>query len=601
MLKQQDKENYFGLEGLLSSLKQISSIHSSNRGPFQAVFEGVHDVEGKEVIIQVALPERFPTEKPMLFLKDPKSLGFLPHLEKDGFICYSHDEGLLLDESNPSGIVKEAFKRADKTLKDGLNQENDDEFLNEFEVLWSRQENKREVDCLFSPGDTFEEVRVLLDESSNKTIIVNKQDEKTSRHLNVFYKRNVEKEFSLYKGIHIPFRKNSKVKPPTYWSFWSMKQLREIVSRNITSSTKKQLQSHLAKMKIKNQDKLFLFFSIPIREGERVFFGVLLENFKRKKHLKTPYPFSHPLKKIQCSFSMIPLSVKRHNQEYLLNRTQGQNQLMGKKAVLLGLGSLGSRIAMELARAGVTSFLFVDNDVIDIDNIYRHELGGNSLYVRSNDKYFKMSKTEAMKRKLLEQFPSLDIDYEMTDVLELSEEEKQNILNSDIIISALGSSTVELALNKEFYGRKDSPPVLYTWIDPMGLGGHALLTNNKSKKGCFRCLFTHIQDNSILIPNRASFAAPNEVFIKTIAGCDSVFTPYGSLDALQTAVLASRLAVKSLQGKEIGNPLLSWKGEADDVLAYGKAVSTRYSFTTEQLYESRYKYQVENCPVCGSG
>lgn len=46
-----------------------------------------------------------------------------------------------------------------------------------------------------------------------------------------------------------------------------------------------------------------------------------------------------------------------------------------KKAVILGCGSVGSLVAMELARAGVGSFLLADPDIVEYHNICRHQCG----------------------------------------------------------------------------------------------------------------------------------------------------------------------------------------------------------------------------------
>ena len=46
-----------------------------------------------------------------------------------------------------------------------------------------------------------------------------------------------------------------------------------------------------------------------------------------------------------------------------------------KKAVILGCGSVGSLVAMELARAGVGSFLLSDPDIVEYHNICRHQCG----------------------------------------------------------------------------------------------------------------------------------------------------------------------------------------------------------------------------------
>ena len=46
-----------------------------------------------------------------------------------------------------------------------------------------------------------------------------------------------------------------------------------------------------------------------------------------------------------------------------------------KKVVVLGCGSVGSLIAMELARSGVGNFLLVDADTLEYHNLCRHQCG----------------------------------------------------------------------------------------------------------------------------------------------------------------------------------------------------------------------------------
>jgi hypothetical protein len=53
---------------------------------------------------------------------------------------------------------------------------------------------------------------------------------------------------------------------------------------------------------------------------------------------------------------------------------EGSGQLQGKKVAVVGCGSLGSKIAVSLARAGVREFFLVDDDVMLPDNLVRNEL-----------------------------------------------------------------------------------------------------------------------------------------------------------------------------------------------------------------------------------
>jgi molybdopterin/thiamine biosynthesis adenylyltransferase len=45
------------------------------------------------------------------------------------------------------------------------------------------------------------------------------------------------------------------------------------------------------------------------------------------------------------------------------------------KALICGCGSVGSLVALELARSGVGSFLLIDQDILSIENLCRHQCG----------------------------------------------------------------------------------------------------------------------------------------------------------------------------------------------------------------------------------
>lgn len=69
-------------------------------------------------------------------------------------------------------------------------------------------------------------------------------------------------------------------------------------------------------------------------------------------------------------------------------------------AMLIGCGSVGSLVALELARAGVGRFLLIDNDIIGYHNICRHQCG-----VLDVGKY----KTQAVKDRILQINPSAKV------------------------------------------------------------------------------------------------------------------------------------------------------------------------------------------------
>lgn len=62
----------------------------------------------------------------------------------------------------------------------------------------------------------------------------------------------------------------------------------------------------------------------------------------------------------------------------LFSRNSGileTSYLANKRVVILGCGSVGSLVSLELARSGVANFLLVDPDIVEYHNICRHQCG----------------------------------------------------------------------------------------------------------------------------------------------------------------------------------------------------------------------------------
>lgn len=100
-------------------------------------------------------------------------------------------------------------------------------------------------------------------------------------------------------------------------------------------------------------------------------------------------------KEIKTEFYSLYQSIFSRNKGIL------ETNIMSKKcAVILGCGSVGSLVAMELARAGVGHFVLVDADTLEYHNLCRHQCGIEDV----GD-----LKVNALRRKLLNINPNVDI------------------------------------------------------------------------------------------------------------------------------------------------------------------------------------------------
>ncbi|PRR70131.1 ThiF family adenylyltransferase [Clostridium thermopalmarium] len=574
---------------------------------FSLVMEGKVTLEGQSVTIQIALDKHFPLYKPLFFLKPYDALGFIAHVDSSGFICYIHDEGLLIDTNNVTGIIEEAFDKVLKTLKDGINGINRKDIQNEFESYWSHLDNTFLIESNIELTNNVKKIKVAKFENYPYYFA----GDSISDIMNYCYKYIGKTRMGkpiFIDALYIPLREGTDIIPPSYGTFWTMKKFRHIIYKNVTSSNKKIIE-HIVKHKVRSSDVLIVLVSIPLLNGNKAFIGVKYSNFsaiKQGANKRTEY-FSHPLYKTDAKCKFVPVRIVRHDKGYIMPRGGGINLLTSKKVALIGCGSVGGYIAVELAKAGVQNITLIDQDTLMQENVYRHTLGVNSLIperYKNNEGTVKFhSKILGLKREIEEKLPYTNIEVLPEYIDRIENIISNNIVDFwkyDLVIVAIGNPTIELYINEYFHKKNGMPPVIFTWLEAYGIGGHAILTNNNNKNGCLKCLYTDPFDKQAPLYNRASFAAAGQFFAKQISGCGSVYMPYGSIDSMQTAIVATRLAIDVLIGKEKDNPILSWKGNADLFLDNGFKLSEYYFLTNENLFNSRYLYKNDFCDICGN-
>lgn len=83
--------------------------------------------------------------------------------------------------------------------------------------------------------------------------------------------------------------------------------------------------------------------------------------------------------KVKFYFDGVELKTESYGlYQSIFSRNKGileTDTMSKKKVIILGCGSVGSLVAMELARAGVGHFLLVDSDIVEYHNVCRHQCG----------------------------------------------------------------------------------------------------------------------------------------------------------------------------------------------------------------------------------
>lgn len=99
--------------------------------------------------------------------------------------------------------------------------------------------------------------------------------------------------------------------------------------------------------------------------------------------------------------------------------------MLQKKAVFVGCGSVGSLVAVELAKAGVGNFMLVDNDVFGYHNICRHQCG---IYDVGR------FKTDALAERIFQINPYATVMKKNCMIQEIDRGEMEDFCNEDTII-----------------------------------------------------------------------------------------------------------------------------------------------------------------------
>jgi len=127
------------------------------------------------------------------------------------------------------------------------------------------------------------------------------------------------------------------------------------------------------------------------------------------------------------------------------------NDSRNKNALIVGCGSVGSVIAVNLVRSGIGKITLCDMDYVSKVNLSR------TIYV-VND--IKDKKVIALKRHLLEINPYVLVQTIDEDIIKLSAETKKNLFSDvDLIIAATDDTRAQFEVNK--YSYYHSKPVIF--------------------------------------------------------------------------------------------------------------------------------------------
>lgn len=477
---------------------------------------------------EVSLPKAFPDELPEVYVADYKSIKEpLPHLEHTGKVCIAPSGGVLIDVTRPREVVKQAIEQARRAIEDAAKNTVNGDLQREFLAYWDSDEK-----------DKFSMVG-SLPAAEGEFLVLNAASGGLFQHL-LAPTPEEAKAWAIragltpkmtYKAYHLPLTK--ALIPPRFDDRWTTKQFFERLSAE-------GIDSDAALLWILEQPRLplDLILSMPGTSGN-IAVGVRF------------YPQIGPVKEATAGDYLKThpdapakrLSVKRLDADFLLSRGGGIPPLIGKTVVLVGCGAVGSQVAKLLALLGVGALHLADPETLGEENIHRHLLGAGHIG---------RNKAAAIAMLLGRDYPHLKFIAHEKAALELFESNPALFTSADAVMFATGDETLELRFDALLVG---GPPRVHAWVEPVGLGGHALAVG-PGVGGCLHCLYPENVGTNV-----ASFVQPGQMIRRSFAGCAGDFLPFSAVDAMRTATEAADLLARVLVAQEAQSVLISWHGD----------------------------------------
>lgn len=262
--------------------------------------------------------------------------------------------------------------------------------------------------------------------------------------------------------------------------------------------------------------------------------------------------------------------------------------LRAKNALLFGAGSLGSPVALHLARAGLGGLTVVDHDYLQVGNTIRWALGWQyagqdkiealTTHIQSNYPYTKIDG-----KKIFLGFPNFDVpspsgpvsDYEVL---------RERILAADVVIDAGANFRVSHFLSDLTHDLRKP----YIWLTTTHgcAGGIVGRHVPNSGYGCWNCHNLRLTDHSLPLPPELEGEGIQP------GGCSQATFIGAGIDSEEIALMASRLAVSTLSQGTEGHMDFDWNVGVCEVYRNGRPIAPSWHTSSLEVHP--------DCHICGT-
>lgn len=539
---------------------------------------GAHKVE-----IRAEIPDDFPCSLPSFHLVDRLKYGSLAHVawSEDEYadICYGTKDTFSTDYHKPSLVFWVSLNKATAILDQSLNDKNYNrtELINEFAGVWRFHSKlkKGRVVCLAEPAEHVVELNIKSTISEGNTSIlgeyvfaINPQSNLGNSNNYFASSCNAKGRITKGKGVLVPVTPLLEPPSPTQsiaeWWGDQILALSEKTQRNLSDLSRR-----------KKCREFYIICSAPV-DSTVIWFAIKCLNSKRS---------NVPTECTKISgWDLHAVNLDVISKDVLVPRGGGYTGLNDNKVCLVGCGSIGGYVADMFASSGIGQLTLIDDDTYRVENLYRHYLPPNALFG---------SKNGMLKISLESKYPFLRVAVEPKKLQQIADAKFYE--QFDVIVIAIASPSHERKFNEFLRDNSVDVPVVYTWVEPYGVGGHAVAVM-PGVKGCLACSFIDNESDEPSLHPNISFLQPGQKILESIGGCGTEFIAFSSTDAIQTAVIATKLSIRIINGEIQKSTIVSWKGNSIFAEKKNLSFTHRYKYLKDNISEQPLGRDA--CAVC---
>ncbi|MDV6315730.1 ThiF family adenylyltransferase [Idiomarina sp. HP20-50] len=250
--------------------------------------------------------------------------------------------------------------------------------------------------------------------------------------------------------------------------------------------------------------------------------------------------------------------IKRADQSWIYGRDENPDykKISEHRIAIIGCGSIGSSIARLLIKAGLRDLVLIDGEVLQTENITRHDLGFEYIY---------QPKADALKMKLNKEFPSTSIKAVSKD-FRLDDYFRSELESVDLVLSTSSDWYAEQQLLKlqkilNFF-------LVFAFVEAHAMAGQVIV--NVPDDDAFNSL--HICSGSDVGKLKQPVTLWDRETIRKIPACAGEFQPYGAIDIGFVHALAARKISSLLLSTDGANHISSlsiWFNATQDLKHLG--------------------------------